>query len=92
MFKLLFNFHLLILGLLIYSWISLFFKPAGSFDGRPLNKRNTVWIIVLFGAIAAIIWYLQKSGNASAAGYTLYGFYGLGVCWLIWLMRTATWR
>ena len=91
MFKFLFFAHLGITALLVYSWGSLFFLPAGARDAQASNKMDTGYITLLFFVIAGVVWYLQRTDHLRAASYVLYGFYVAILCWLLWVMKNSNW-
>ena len=90
--KFLFFAHLGITALMLFSWGSLFFLPDGSRDAQWANKMDTGRVTLVFCVIAGVVWYLQKTEHPRAASFTLYGFYGAALCWLLWVMKTSTWR
>lgn len=92
MFKLLYTAQLGINALLIYSWASLFFLPAGARDARLSYKLNTGLVVLVFCIISGLVWYFQKSSDQRTASLVLYGFYGVLLCYLLWLMKNGTWR
>ncbi len=92
MFKFFFYGLLGITALMIYSWVSIFFLPAGARDASLSNKMNTGGITLLFGAASLLAWYFQKIENQRAANFTVYGFYGLLLVILVWAMWHGKWN
>ena len=92
MFKLLYYFQLGITALMIYSWGRLFFLPDNARDARWSNKMNVGAVVLVFLIISTVVWYFQDIGNHRLASIILYGFYGLLLCWILWLMKNGNWR
>ncbi|MBC7777579.1 MAG: hypothetical protein H7246_19250 [Phycisphaerae bacterium] len=92
MFKLLYYFQLGITALMIYSWGTLFFLPDTARDARWSNKMNTGAVVLVFLVVSGVVSYFQYVGNYRVASIVLYGFYGLVLCWLLWLLKNANWR
>lgn len=79
-------------ALLIFSWLSLFFLPAGSRDARGSFKGDTGVVTLVFCVVAVLVWYWSKTGYPRAASLTLYGFYVIVLGWLLWAVKKANWR
>jgi hypothetical protein len=92
MFQLLFYALLGVTALFIYSWLSLFFLPAGARDARPSYKRKTGGVTLIFCVVSGLVYYLQKNDNMLAASLTLYCFYGVIGAVILWAIYTARWN
>lgn len=92
MFKFLYYALLGLTALMMYSWGTLFFLPANARDARLSYKVDTGLVMLLFMVVAGVVWYFQKAGNQRVASLTLYGFYGLALCWLLWVVKNGNWR
>jgi hypothetical protein len=92
MFNLLFKAHLGITVLLIYSWVRLFFLPDTARDARPAYKLKTGFVLLVFLLVAGIVSYFRWQENLQVAGYILYGFYGLALCGLLWILKNINWH
>ncbi len=77
---------------MIYSWVRLFFLPDTARDARWSYKRKTGVALLVFIIVSTVVWYFQNIGNHLFASITLYGFYGLALCWIFWLMTNSNWH
>ncbi len=88
MYKFLFMAHLGICGLLIYS----LFQPKNKADSKLPILLGFGAVTLTFCGIAILVGYLQMNEHLLAAKIILFGFYGLVLCYYLWLMATSNWR